>query len=248
MDGQLLVCDTQRGLVRVDPRDGAVRVLAGGAGGEPLRFCSNVALGADGALYFSVSCRRYALEDWMGDILEHTGTGQLLRRRPGGEPEVLLDGLHLANSVALAEDESFVIVAESSAYRIRRLWLSGPRSGRCDTSRVPRQHFARARGRVLGRSGRAPGTRRRLAAPNVSHVQESGVAQGEAVHPRPRRTVRVMALRPDGGLPCDLSRAKSPYRMVTSVCRSGSCLIMGSLIESGCAVCELPVSPSAFAG
>ncbi len=45
VDGQLLVCDAQRGLLRVDPRDGAVRVLAGALGGEPLRFCSNVAAG-----------------------------------------------------------------------------------------------------------------------------------------------------------------------------------------------------------
>ena len=126
------MCDAQRGLLRVDPQDGTVGVLANKLGGEPLRFCSNVAAAADGTIYFSVSSRRYGLEDWMGDILEHTGTGQLLRLRPGGEPEVLLDGLQFANGVALAEDESFVVVAENGAYRLCRLRLTGPQAGRYD--------------------------------------------------------------------------------------------------------------------
>lgn len=243
-DGRLLVCDAQRGLLRVDPRDGSVEVLAGEAGGEPLRFCSNVAAAADGTLYFSVSSRRYGLEDWMGDILEHTGTGQLWRLRPGGEPEVLLDGLHFANGVALAEDESFVVVAETGAYRLRRLWLSGARTGRCDSLARDLPGFpdniSRGPGGVfwVALAGpREPGVDllHRMP-PQVRKAVWHGV---KPFRPRPRRTVGVVALRSDGSRACALRRAKSPYRMVTSVCRSGAFLIMGSVLESGVAVCEL---------
>jgi hypothetical protein len=44
----------------------------------------------------------------------------------------MLTGLHFANGVALAADESFVAVAETGAYRLTRLWLSSPDPGRSD--------------------------------------------------------------------------------------------------------------------
>ena len=41
----------------------------------------------------------------------------------------MLDNLFYANGVALAADESFVLVAEFLAFRIVRRWLTGPRAG-----------------------------------------------------------------------------------------------------------------------
>ena len=41
-DNALLVCDAERGLLRVGLEDGVVRVLADRVAGVPLRFCSNV--------------------------------------------------------------------------------------------------------------------------------------------------------------------------------------------------------------
>ncbi|WP_326615765.1 SMP-30/gluconolactonase/LRE family protein [Streptomyces decoyicus] len=237
-DGRLLVCDAQRGLLRVDPQDGTVGVLANKLGGESLRFCSNVAAAADGTIYFSVSSRRYGLEDWMGDILEHTGTGQLLRLRPGGEPEVLLDGLQFANGVALAEDESFVVVAENGAYRLCRLRLTGPQAGRYDrlVSDLPGfpDNISRGRDGVFWVALAGPRERGIEVLHRTTPKVRKAVWHG--VKPFP---VRVMALRSDGALVCDLRRAGSPYRMVTSVCRSDAFLIMGSLTERGVAVCEV---------
>ncbi|MEH6379422.1 SMP-30/gluconolactonase/LRE family protein, partial [Streptomyces sp. KLMMK] len=133
-DGRLLVCNAERGLLRVSPgAGGGVEVLADSVAGEPLRFCSNATAAADGTVYFTASSRRYGLRDWRADIVEHSGTGRLLRLPPGGVPEVILDGLQFANGAALAADESFVVVAETGAYRLTRLWLTGPRSGLRDT-------------------------------------------------------------------------------------------------------------------
>jgi len=60
-DNGLLVCDAERGLLRIDLGDGSVRVLADSVAGEPLRFYSNVAALSDGSVYFTVSSRRYPL-------------------------------------------------------------------------------------------------------------------------------------------------------------------------------------------
>ena len=43
-DGDLLVCDAKRGVLRVSPATGAVEVLVGEVGGEPMRFCNNAAV------------------------------------------------------------------------------------------------------------------------------------------------------------------------------------------------------------
>ncbi|MET7903210.1 SMP-30/gluconolactonase/LRE family protein [Streptomyces sp. NPDC005355] len=248
-DGELLVCDARRGLLRVDPRGGAVRVLADEVDGVPLRFCSNVATAADGTVYFTVSSRRYALEDWLGDILERTGTGQLLRLRPDGEPEVLRDGLQFANGVALAPDESFVAVAESGARRISRYWLTGPRTGKDDTL-IPDlpgypDNLSRGADGVFWVALAGP----REHAVDVLHHASPALRRAawtavKRLHPRPRPTVRVLAIRPDGQVARHLLRRRSPYRMATSVCEHGRHLVLGSLLERGIAVCELPAHPS----
>ncbi|QLH25595.1 SMP-30/gluconolactonase/LRE family protein [Streptomyces sp. Rer75] len=241
-DGELLVCDARRGLLRVDPRGGTVGVLADEVDGVPLRFCSNVATSADCTLYFTVSSRRYALEDWLSDILEDTGTGRLLRLRPGGEPEVLRDGLRFANGVALAPDESFVAVAESGARRIRRHWLTGRRTGTDDTlvADLPGYPDNLSRGAdgvfwVALAGPREPAVDAlHHASPALRRAASTAVRR---FRPHPRPTVRVLAIRPDGSVARHLLLRRSPYRMATSVCEHGSRLVLGSLLERGIAVC-----------
>ncbi|MEU0456970.1 SMP-30/gluconolactonase/LRE family protein, partial [Streptomyces sp. NPDC006129] len=132
-DGDLLVCDAERGLLRVDTGDGTVRVLADSVAGERLRFCSNAVALSDGSVYFTVSSRHHPLEHWIGDIVEHTGSGRLLRLAPGTDtPEVVLDGLQFANGLAAGADESFLVVAETGARRLTRLRLTGPGAGRSE--------------------------------------------------------------------------------------------------------------------
>ncbi|MEU1799671.1 SMP-30/gluconolactonase/LRE family protein [Streptomyces sp. NPDC019937] len=246
-DGELLVCDARRGLLRVDPRGGTVRVLADEVAGAPLRFCSNVATSADGTLYFTVSSRRHPLEDWLSDILEDTATGQLLRLRPGGEPEVLRDGLRFANGVALAPDESYLAVAESGARRISRHWLTGPRQGGHDTlvRDLPGypDNLSRGAGGVFWVALAGP----REPAVDAAHrappaVRRAAAATAKRLRPRPRATLRVLAIRPDGSVARHLLRRWSPYRMATSVCEHGHRLVLGSLLERGIAVCALPAA------
>ncbi|CAI5513915.1 unnamed protein product [Closterium sp. Naga37s-1] len=45
------------------------------------------------------------------------------------EAETLLDWLYFANGVALSQNEDFVVVAETSRYRLTRYWLKGPKAG-----------------------------------------------------------------------------------------------------------------------
>ncbi|MDQ1031812.1 sugar lactone lactonase YvrE [Streptomyces umbrinus] len=254
-DGRLLVCDAERGLLRVTPEAdsgsgtgsaGRVEVLVDRVAGEPLRFCSNAAAAADGTVYFTASSRRFGVQEWLGDLMERTATGRLLRLPPGGgEPEVLLDGLDFANGVVLAEDESWVAVAETGAYRLTRLWLSGPRAGQRDTlvENLPGFPDNLSRG--------ADGTVWvALASPRQRPLDwlrrtPAGVrrAAWRAARPlpiRPLPVARVLGIGPGGRIRHDLRRRRAGYRMVTSVYEHDGMLIMGSLLEKGIVVCDLP--------
>ncbi|GAA3845750.1 SMP-30/gluconolactonase/LRE family protein [Streptomyces phyllanthi] len=245
-DGDLLVCDARLGLLRVATKDGIVRVLADSVGGEPLRFCSNAVALSDGTVFFTVSSRRYALEEWMGDLVEHTGTGLLLRLAPGSDtPEVLLEGLQFANGVAPSGDESFLVVAETGRRRLTRYWLTGPNAGTSEP-------FAEDLPGMPDNLWRGPDglIRVALAGPRVPAL--------EALHrlgPERRRAAARVAVRApfrplgfagvvavDGGgrIVQELVRRRSGFRMVTSACVADGRLVLGSLWERGVAVCEFP--------
>ncbi len=109
-------------------------MLVGSVDDGPLNFASNVVVDdADGTMYFSASTRRFDLEHYLGDLLEHSGTGRLFRRDPDGAVTTLLDGLDFANGVVLAPDRSCVLVAQTGRYCVTRYWLTGPAAGTSDT-------------------------------------------------------------------------------------------------------------------
>ena len=69
----------------------------------------------------------------MADFFEHRPNGRLLVFDPIlKETRVLADQLYFANGVALSPGEDFVLVNETSRYRISRYWLSGERAGTVD--------------------------------------------------------------------------------------------------------------------
>ncbi|MFJ7333101.1 SMP-30/gluconolactonase/LRE family protein [Streptomyces sp. NPDC101116] len=246
-DGDLLVCDATRGLLRVGTGDGTVRVLADSVAGEPLHFCSNVVSLSDGSVYFTVSSRRHPLEHWIGDIVEHTRTGRLLRLAPGGDPpEVVLDGLQFANGVAVGADESFLVVAETGARRMLRLRLTGPGAGRSesfaeDLPGMPDNLWRGAPDGPIWVALAGP----RVPALDLLHRSAPGVraaAARAAVRApfRPVGTIALQAYDDQGRLVHHLVRRHSGYRMPTSVCEAGGHLILGSIWERGVAVCEPP--------
>lgn len=254
-DGRILVCCADQGLLRVDPATGRKETVLREAGGKPLRVCSNAVAAPDGTLYVSDASRRFGLDHWMGDLLEHSGTGRLIRYEPGKPAEVVLDGLQFANGVALAPDASYVTVAETGAYRLRRLWLTGPKAGTDDVllDNLPAfpDNLSTGPDGLIWVAMVAP--RDPLA--DLLHRTHPGVRRAlwalpPALMRGPRPTAWVVGVDPAGRVVHDLQRpgggrrtGKRPaagYRMVTSVCEHRGRLYLGSLVESSLAVVDLP--------
>ena len=125
-DGALIVCDAYRGLLKAD-ETGAVTVLADTYAGRRLKFTNNAAVAADGTVYFSDSSTRFRIEHYKQDLLEHRPNGRVFRYRPDAKDlDLIADGLYFPNGVALAPDESFLLVAQTAGYDILRIPLTGP--------------------------------------------------------------------------------------------------------------------------
>lgn len=132
--GNLIVADAHRGLLQIDPQ-AQVQVLTKVADGQPILFADDLDIARDGRIFFSDASTKFGAKELgaeaasLLDILEHGGHGRLLVYNPADRTtEVLLDGLNFANGVALAADDSFVLINETGSYRVLRYWLKGPRA------------------------------------------------------------------------------------------------------------------------
>jgi sugar lactone lactonase YvrE len=138
-DGNLLVANATIGLQRIAP-DGEVRLLSDSVDGEPVVYANDVAVAADGQIYFSDASTGFSPAAFAGtanaarlDVIEHAGRGRVLRYDPRtDETSLVVDGLNFANGVAVSEDQRFLMIAETGSYRLVRHWLAGPDAGKTD--------------------------------------------------------------------------------------------------------------------
>ena len=121
--GNLIVADAIKGLLSVD-KAGAIKVLAAEADGVKFGCLNDLDVGADGTIYFTEASHKFPMDQHVNDLLEHQPNGRLLALDPQSQkPRTLLSDLYFANGVAVSPDQTFVLVAETGKYRVRRVWL-----------------------------------------------------------------------------------------------------------------------------
>ncbi|XP_059448297.1 protein STRICTOSIDINE SYNTHASE-LIKE 10-like [Corylus avellana] len=128
----LYIADAYFGLLMVGLSGGVAKQLATSAEGVPFRFTN--ALDIDnktGDVYFTDSSILFQRREWLHVILTGDTTGRLMKYDPRtNKVSVLLKGLAFPNGVALSDDRSFLVVAESGTFQILRFWLRGSKSRR----------------------------------------------------------------------------------------------------------------------
>jgi sugar lactone lactonase YvrE len=113
--------------------DRTITVLTDAVDGQRLRFPNALDIAADGAVWFTDASQRFNQHHWVHDFWEGRATGRLLRFDPHTrQTSVRLDSLRFANGVALGPDDTFVLVNETVAAQITRLWLAGLQAGTRD--------------------------------------------------------------------------------------------------------------------
>ena len=131
-EGNLIVADAIKGLLSVN-KAGEVAVLADEADGVKFGCLNDLDVGADGTIYFTEASSKFPMSQFANDILEHQPNGRLLALDPQSRrPRTLLRNIYFANGVAVSPDQTFVLVAETGMYRIRRVWIKEPKMGQND--------------------------------------------------------------------------------------------------------------------
>lgn len=242
-DGSVLICDHDRGLLRLTER-GSVEVLVDTVDGKPLTFASNVVQGPDGTIWFTTSTTRWDLDHYRGDMLEHSSTGRLIRLDPDGVVTTVLTDLDFANGLVLAPDASHLLIAETSGYRILRHWLTGPASGttRPFVENLPAfpDNMSMGSDGLIWVAMVAPRNAlldRLLPLPGFIRVLIWNLP--EAVQPQPAPISWVMAFDLDGRVVHDLRSTDGSYGFVTAVAEHDGTLVLGSLREGTVAVAQM---------
>ena len=138
-DGTLVVANATLGLQRIG-LDGSVENILSAVDGRELVYADDLAIATDGTIYFSEASTKYGAEANGGtypasllDINEHGGYGLIIAFDPAsGKARTIIDGLNFANGVAISEDQSYLLIAETGSYRILKHWLSGPDAGQTE--------------------------------------------------------------------------------------------------------------------
>ena len=243
-DRRLLVCDAHRGLLAMELTSGAVEMLTELVHGQRMRFCNNATVAADGTVWFTDSSRLHGLDSWKGEVVENTSSGRLIRRSPDGTLEVVLDGLRFANGVAVAPDESYVVVAELAARKLLRHWLSGERDGVTEDLAVDLPGYPDniAFGTdgllwVAVASPTDPVVERLMRGPML--LRRAAWRLPAPLQPKPKRTARVLAVDAGGAVVEDRSFAADRFHLATGVREHGGRVWVGSLLEPAIACFEV---------
>ncbi len=131
--GNLIVADALKGLLSINP-GGEVTALSAGADGIPFACTNDLDVAADGTIYFTDASSKYPLTKFTLDLLEHQPNGRLLAFDPKTKStRTMLKDLYFANGVAVSPDQSFLLVVDTGMYRVRRVWLNGPKQGQSET-------------------------------------------------------------------------------------------------------------------
>ncbi|MBI1761140.1 MAG: SMP-30/gluconolactonase/LRE family protein [Acidobacteria bacterium] len=127
--GNLIVADAFKGLLAIAP-NANITVLADSINGQRMVFPDDLDIAADGTIWFTDASQRFDQHHWINDFWEARPTGRLLSYDPQTkQTTVRMSDLRFANGVALGPDDAFVLVNETIAARIWRLWLKGPKAG-----------------------------------------------------------------------------------------------------------------------
>lgn len=240
-DGRLLVCDSPRGLLALDPDSGAIEPLVETVGGRHLQFCSNVTETADGTLFFSESTSAFTYEHFKGAVLESRGRGGLFRRDVDGTVTTLADGLYFTNGVTVTADGSALVFAETLGRSLSKYWLTGPRAGTitplvANLPGHPDNLSTGADGRIWVAMVSPPNAAAEWLAPRPPVLRKLMWLLPDRFTPQIAPEVWAVAFDPDSGAPVAGLRTTHPeFGMVTGLVESGGRLWMGCIGASALA-------------
>ncbi len=113
--------------------EGEINTLTTGMDGMRFGFADDLDIAPNGTIYFSDASAKTGITDYRYDIVEHRPNGALYAYDPSsGRTSLIQDDMYFANGVAVNPDGDFVLVVETSEYRVQKVWIDGPFRGKSE--------------------------------------------------------------------------------------------------------------------
>jgi sugar lactone lactonase YvrE len=133
--GNLIALSHKLGLISISA-EREVTVLANkDEKGNPFLIPNGLDIASDGKIYFSNTSDEsaYTIKYGRKIVLEMSAIGGFYCYDPATKKvKTLIDGTYFGNGVVLSKDESFVLMTETTKYRVLRYWLKGDKAGQTD--------------------------------------------------------------------------------------------------------------------
>lgn len=130
--GNLIALQNGVGLIKITPDKQIETLVASTPDGAPILMGTGLQIGRDGTIYFA----NMSSEDVSSTktfnklILELKAKGGVYAYHPDRDQlQVISEGHYFANGLALAKDESYLLLSETTKYRILKIWLKEERVG-----------------------------------------------------------------------------------------------------------------------
>ncbi|MBU2675738.1 MAG: SMP-30/gluconolactonase/LRE family protein [Gammaproteobacteria bacterium] len=239
--GNLLVANGTLGVQRIDAT-GKVTLLTNEVGGMPIGYADDLDIASDGRVYFSDASTKFGAGDYGGsyeasllDIMEHGGHGRVLVYDPANaKTETLLDGLQFANGIAVDPQGRFLLVNETSNYRVLRHWLGGARAGETEVLVDNLPGFPDNINRGL--DGRywvglvAPRNALLDALSDKPFLRKVVQRLPKALRPQAVASTHVIAINEDGNVVANLHGDGSSVNTITGALETPNALYLSSLV------------------
>ncbi|MBK04184.1 MAG: gluconolactonase [Deltaproteobacteria bacterium] len=126
---QIIVAVAGKGLLSVSPK-GKVSTLVKSFDKKPLLYADDLDITNSGDVYFSDASKHFGIHQTRYDLISRVPSGRLFRYSMKDKKlSLVLDNMYFANGVTLTPKQDAVLVTETGAYRIRKVWISGPKKG-----------------------------------------------------------------------------------------------------------------------
>jgi len=255
--GNLIVADAFKGLLSISP-DRAITILTDSVAGKRMLFPDDLDIAQDGVIWFTDASQRFDQRHYILDFWEGQPTGRLLSYDPKTkQTRVHVESLRFANGVALGPDDTFVLVNETIAARILRLWLKGPKAGATEVfinslPGYPDNLSYSGNGSGKG-SGKGQGKGIfwvALPAPRVESLEDIAGRPflrkmllrlpESLVNPEPAAVGWVIGVDADGVIRHNLRDTTGAYANITSVNQFDDHLLLGSIMMKSVGRIEAP--------
>jgi sugar lactone lactonase YvrE len=131
-NGNLIICDPFKGLLSASP-EGILTTLVKEVDGITLNFTDDVDIAQDGMIYFSDASVKFDQHHYRHDLLEHRPNGRVISYDPiTKEAKTIKDEMYFANGVAVSPDQTYILVNETGAYKIIKIWIAGEKKGQSE--------------------------------------------------------------------------------------------------------------------